>query len=321
MQEQAAIQFYQEALSFQEGLLRGCRKDDRIIFRQIGSFMNCCRMGYVLCDTEKGVDVMVYDREGTVLLKEHFLSESAVTEIRNREEGIFIESKECFLELSKHFAACNSKETVCISWLKGNIEKDSYGILLCHNQKADSIMVSLQSILFSSIKQCVENYIYYCQVTYESEHDILTKLYNRRCYFRRCEEEYRKLMTMGIFSFDVNNLKAVNDRFGHAAGDFLLKKAAQSFYAVMSESVHAYRMGGDEFLLVVMNKTREDMQRLKLQWEISLKRVNEIYGGEPCVVAVGSAFGEGAFAIEELCCLADKRMYKDKLQKKKEERK
>ena len=114
---------------------------------------------------------------------------------------------------------------------------------------------------------------------------------------------------------DVNNLKVVNDKYGHDAGDALLKRAAESIKAMVCDNIHGYRMGGDEFIMVAINCTAADIQDIKKRWQNELDKVNAKYGMEPCVVAVGEAFGKGAFEIEELCKLADDRMYEDKKKK------
>jgi len=83
-------------------------------------------------------------------------------------------------------------------------------------------------------------------------HDQLTGLYNRRFF----EEEIRRLDTkrnypLALVMGDVNGLKLVNDSFGHAAGDQLLRKAA----AIMQDGCRAddilARLGGDEFVIIL----------------------------------------------------------------------
>ena len=84
---------------------------------------------------------------------------------------------------------------------------------------------------------------------------------------------------------------------------------------MLSENIHGFRMGGDEFIMVALNCADSDVIKIKERWEKELEIVNEKYGMSPCSVAVGTAFAKGSFRIEELCKIADDRMYEDKKRK------
>ena len=62
----------------------------------------------------------------------------------------------------------------------------------------------------------------------------------------------------------------MNDQFGHEAGDKLIIKAANSFRKVTSNRVHAFRMGGDEFLLVAENISKTETDKIRQRWEEEL---------------------------------------------------
>ena len=149
------------------------------------------------------------------------------------------------------------------------------------------------------------------------EHDGLTGLYNKAKYLEMAEKEFQSLDSIAIFNFDVNNLKKMNDQFGHEAGDKLIIKAANSFRKVTSNRVHAFRMGGDEFLLVAENISKTETDKIRQRWEEELARLNTAEDGIDCVVAVGVAYGEKEYDYAALLKLADERMYEDKKAKKK----
>ena len=109
----------------------------------------------------------------------------------------------------------------------------------------------------------------------------------------------------------------MNDQFGHEAGDKLIIKAANSFRKVTSNRVHAFRMGGDEFLLVAENISKTETDKIRQRWEEELARLNTAEDGIDCVVAVGVAYGEKEYDYAALLKLADERMYEDKKAKKK----
>lgn len=92
--------------------------------------------------------------------------------------------------------------------------------------------------------------------------DDMTRLYNRRCY----DEDLKVIGESGIpedmvlFSIDVNGLKAVNDTKGHAAGDELIKGAADCLSLSVGKKGKVYRTGGDEFIAIVHTDDPESIR-------------------------------------------------------------
>lgn len=106
------------------------------------------------------------------------------------------------------------------------------------------------------------------QITFLSYHDQLTGLYNRRFY----EEELKRLDTrrnlpLSIVMGDVNGLKLINDSFGHAVGDELLKKTAEILKKGCRADDIIARLGGDEFVILLPQtdalETEEIIRRIK----------------------------------------------------------
>jgi diguanylate cyclase (GGDEF)-like protein len=95
-------------------------------------------------------------------------------------------------------------------------------------------------------------YISERELEFLSYHDQLTGLYNRRFF----EEELKKLdnkenLPLTIFMADVNGLKLINDSFGHAIGDELLKRIAAVMLNGCGDSGKVSRIGGDEFVMLL----------------------------------------------------------------------
>ena len=96
------------------------------------------------------------------------------------------------------------------------------------------------------------------KIKYLSFHDKLTGLYNR-AYF---EEELKRLnhkrnLPISIIIGDINNLKMINDTFGHQHGDRLLCKIASVLQSCFRKSDVISRWGGDEFSIILPNTLRE----------------------------------------------------------------
>ncbi len=84
--------------------------------------------------------------------------------------------------------------------------------------------------------------------------DVLTGLYNRRFFEEFVKTEILKRVNrFALLSFDVNRLKYVNDTYGHAAGDEVIKWVAQTLTASVRVADRIARMGGDEFTILIMD--------------------------------------------------------------------
>ncbi|MGN0347874.1 MAG: GGDEF domain-containing protein [Lachnospiraceae bacterium] len=200
--------------------------------------------------------------------------------------------------------------------VNGEVSMQKYAIYLSVGPKTDQASMS-EGMIISVVRLFVENSILREQLIYNSEHDSLTGLYNKGKYLSMVEESYPKLDSIGIFNLDVNNLKKMNDTYGHEMGDKLLIKAADSIRKVTNQKVHGYRMGGDEYLMVACNMTEEEVNSIKDRWEKELAHLNTLDDGIDCVVAVGLVYAQKPYDYEALCKEADALMYEDKKRKKK----
>ena len=87
---------------------------------------------------------------------------------------------------------------------------------------------------------------------YLGKHDVLTKLYNRSFFVDELNRLERKGPSpVTVLVLDVNGLKAVNDQFGHAAGDELLRRAGEVLGKAVEEPCCVARIGGDEFAVLM----------------------------------------------------------------------
>lgn len=117
------------------------------------------------------------------------------------------------------------------------------------------------------------NEVYIKGMESELEHemallDYLTKFYNRSG-FSEHQAEYEQAVKngepFGIIQFDVNNLKQVNDNQGHEKGDELLCLASSGIYQSFGSVGKCYRMGGDEFLVVLNGEDPESDYRTGIE--------------------------------------------------------
>ena len=147
---------------------------------------------------------------------------------------------------------------------------------------------------------------------YQSDHDGLTGLYNRNKLNKdKISEQFKEMKSCGVIFFDVNDLKLTNDVFGHEVGDKVLLDMADSLKRFNDERYHAYRMGGDEFMLIIRNCGEYELDTTLENWHKDMESHNNS-ADIRCVVAAGCAYGCGDFDFEALVIKADERMYDNK---------
>jgi diguanylate cyclase (GGDEF)-like protein len=144
--------------------------------------------------------------------------------------------------------------------------------------------------------------------------DPLTGLYNRRFAEQRLAAEASRSQRYGhpltVISFDLNNFKKINDRFGHPAGDQVLKEFADRLNNAIRVSDFAVRMGGDEFLVILPECTIGQMQSLinriaKVEVEYESSRI-------PVEYSYGSVGYEPGETPQRFLERADQLLYADK---------
>ncbi|OCJ15091.1 diguanylate cyclase [Rhizobium sp. AC44/96] len=93
------------------------------------------------------------------------------------------------------------------------------------------------------------------RIEYAAEHDYLTGLPNRRLFDSRLAElaEMPHVSTLAVLHLDLDQFKQINDSHGHTAGDAVLRAAALRIEAAIPETAMAARIGGDEFVIVLVN--------------------------------------------------------------------
>jgi diguanylate cyclase (GGDEF)-like protein len=100
------------------------------------------------------------------------------------------------------------------------------------------------------------------QMRFLADHDPLTDLLNRRSFVRELESEVARAQRyehpLAVLVLDFDGLKALNDKHGHAAGDEALQHVAVTLRRVLRGGDHAFRIGGDEFAVLLPEATSVD---------------------------------------------------------------
>src|SRR5690349_8407348 len=146
--------------------------------------------------------------------------------------------------------------------------------------------------------------------------DPLTGLYNRRLFGETFEKELnrarRYTLPLGLVILDLHRFKEVNDKYGHPRGDDVLRAAASTLKKALRTSDSAFRIGGDEFALLLPQTDAE--QALALS-----RRVETVFAEmlQPLQLSVSVSMDHGVATFpqdgeqaEQLIRVADERLYR-----------
>ena len=152
-----------------------------------------------------------------------------------------------------------------------------------------------------------------------ANHDSLTGLPNRRLFTERINLEIarsqRNELNFSVILFDLDQLKVVNDTFGHNIGDMLLQAVAQRLLGLLRKSDTIARMGGDEFLLILPEMKQVEDSILTV--ERILSALSTPFHLEGYQINISTSIGisfypDDGVSAEELTKKADQAMYRAK---------
>jgi diguanylate cyclase (GGDEF)-like protein len=156
------------------------------------------------------------------------------------------------------------------------------------------------------------------EIAYLAHHDPLTGLSNRGCFLealtRAAARVRRGPLGLGVFFVDLDRFKAINDQQGHAAGDRVLRAAAQSMRDCLRGSDSVARIGGDEFAALVEDvATPSSMAVIAAKLGRALAALPED-SQQRCSASIGAVFVPPGSAVVPgvVLAAADTAMYRAK---------
>lgn len=167
------------------------------------------------------------------------------------------------------------------------------------------------------IRDITRRKIYEEQLKFLGSHDSLTGLYNRTYY----EAEIERLLAsrrfpVSIVIIDLDGLKAINDLYGHAAGDKLINKAASVLKKAFRADDLVARTGGDEFTIILPESSPVVLNTSVARIEECLKEANKIEDGYSLRFSLGTAVAESSEKLLGAIKMADLKMYRNKAERK-----
>jgi diguanylate cyclase (GGDEF)-like protein len=141
---------------------------------------------------------------------------------------------------------------------------------------------------------------------YRAHHDYLTGCYNR-CFLKELCDEMAGKGDVGVMFLDINNLKDVNDEFGHVAGDELILLVAEMLQRQYPDGM-IFRVGGDEFVVITQGVPEEEFLRRS-------EETRALFASDG-LAATGYGYYRSVDHLVECIHQCDRRMYEHKKEMK-----
>jgi diguanylate cyclase (GGDEF)-like protein len=130
--------------------------------------------------------------------------------------------------------------------------------------------------------------------------DELTRLPNRRSIFALAEEQLQTGRTFSLLAIDIDHFKFINDSWGHAAGDLVLQRVAQTCRSALRRMDAIGRIGGEEFLALLPSTSVATAKSIAEQLREAVEQLELTYNNTPLRVTISIGVTESAASDEPL---------------------
>lgn len=199
-------------------------------------------------------------------------------------------------------------------------QKDSYCLEYCARDKSrffimNVIPVEWEGDTLTKIMLVTQDMGQQHELENLANTDALTGLFNKRYFEKMMEIRDEKKKPYALFYMDLDLFKPVNDTYGHEMGDKVLKEVAKRLLKCIRSNDYAFRIGGDEFMLILNGNL--DAQLCEKRIERIKKLIGEPYEFDGHTIKIGISCGSAVYPDDADCAadiqkIADKRMYADK---------
>ncbi len=147
--------------------------------------------------------------------------------------------------------------------------------------------------------------------TWNSNHDSMTQLFNKR-YYNELLTALQEQENLGVIYLDIDNLKKMNDTFGHDEGDLAILRASALIHRYEEPGFECCRVGGDEFVIFLRNAGERVEDLVNCMRGDKGNLLSEITEEFICRLAVGGASRKAGETLEDVIKRAEEEMYRNK---------
>ncbi|CAA6606406.1 Diguanylate cyclase/phosphodiesterase with PAS/PAC sensor(S) [Rhodospirillaceae bacterium LM-1] len=265
------------------------------------AILACDQNGFIT-DANRTVCEMFGYAEGELTgLSIHLLVPPNVRTMHQEHQAVFLASDETERRMGQRKEITGYRKDGTFFPLEASIAK-------FHSDDAWVLVATLRDL--TAVKETEE------ELTRRATHDALTGLPNRALIHERLEKALRRTKersdSIALLFIDLDGFKDVNDKFGHEAGDHLLKEFSKRLIHLVRPGDTVGRLAGDEFVILCEHVDTPSRLSALAERVLSAAKQQVIYGSEKLFVtaSIGIAVGHGStHAADDLIRAADTAMY------------
>lgn len=229
-----------------------------------------------------------------------------------------------FRELFRHVISENKLEQLIFSEQERNRVKCFEEIYVAEEEKWFDMnktqikWVDGRTVSLCTIYDVTDKKLYQKRIERQANNDFLTGLFNRM----RCEKDLDRLIRIAkaegkegaLLYIDLDDFKHINDGLGHQYGDVLLKAISNSLKRIPGVENNCYRMGGDEFIVMITPEEFENLERIVADIQRVFRKPWYLKGEDYfCTMSMGIVcFPTDADVVDEVIRKADMALYSAK---------
>jgi diguanylate cyclase (GGDEF)-like protein len=204
-----------------------------------------------------------------------------------------------------------------VNFFSSNFDYTSYFMVM-------GVAIVIVMMTYNYVKFVIGRY----KLSYEREfyeylayHDPITGALNRLAYeqdFDQFFQEEDQLDKLRLLYFDLDDLKHINDHYGHLEGDYVIKKGYDIIEETFGLFGTVYRIGGDEFACLAVDLTNSAYDEMKDKFVLLVKEADQEKDYHFGLSLGASRYKKGDLSPEDIVTRADQEMYDYKDQSKKE---
>ena len=155
--------------------------------------------------------------------------------------------------------------------LKGKHKTDAIVLFVCSFFALGAVIIEAFGLANNLLNvtiaiSCLFYYLY--QYVQHSHRDALTGCFDRGSFYRDAKKFGKSIS--GVINIDMNGLKTINDTYGHLEGDRAILTISEIIEKSSGKNGYVYRLGGDEFTILVVDGSKEEM-------EVTISQIKEKY--------------------------------------------
>lgn len=194
------------------------------------------------------------------------------------------------------------------------IDKNLYGLIVLEHKDSNYFEEDIINLVIKQLENIMKNSIFQNKIKESANYDYLTKIYNREFFNETLEQIKKTNSKVSIMMLDIDFFKKINDKYGHYAGDEVLKKVASQINSCIRSKDILARYGGEEFIICFNNTNPDYLLEIGERIRKKIEKNKIVYNNRimNVTISIGIACPVKKSDIDILLLNADKALYESK---------